>query len=74
MDISDQILRKLEDAPLQREIRPGMVVNIEQPGEYDSEEAKAKALANVHSAFNKHESTVSILTASKIVYMTYFHP
>ena len=36
-----------------------MVVSLEQPGEYDSEEAKAKALANVQSAFSKHESTVS---------------
>ena len=57
--MSAQILKKLEDAPLQREIHPGMVVSLEQPGEYDSEEAKAKALANVQSAFNKHESTVS---------------
>ena len=37
-----------------------MVVSLEQPGDYDSEEAKAKALANVQSAFNKHESTVSM--------------
>lgn len=37
-----------------------MVVSLEQPGEYDSEEAKAKALANVQSAFIKHESTVSV--------------
>ena len=59
MDISAQILKKLEDGPLQREIRPGMVVNLEQPGEYDSEEAKAMALANVQSAFSKHETTVS---------------
>lgn len=59
VDISDQILKQLEDGPLQREIRPGMVVNLEQPGEYDSDNAKAKALANVQSAFSKHETTVS---------------
>ena len=54
-DQSDQILRQLEDGPLQREIRPGVVVNLEQPDEYDSETVKAQALANVQSAFIKHE-------------------
>lgn len=57
-DQSDQILRQLEDGPLQREIRPGVVVNLEQPDEYDSETVKAQALANVQSAFIKHEEKV----------------
>lgn len=33
-DSSDQILKQLEDAPLQREIQPGVVVNLEDPNEY----------------------------------------
>ena len=33
-DSSDQILKQLEDAPLQREIQPGIVVNLEDPNEY----------------------------------------
>ena len=33
-DSSDQILKQLEDAPLQREIHPGVVVNLEDPTEY----------------------------------------
>ena len=32
-DSSDQILKQLEDAPLQREIQPG-VVSLEDPSEY----------------------------------------
>ncbi len=57
-DQSDKILQKLEDTPLQREIQPGVVVNLENPEDYDSEAAKAKALANVQSAFQKQISTV----------------
>ena len=33
-DSSDQILKQLEDMPLQREIQPGVVVNLEDPSEY----------------------------------------
>lgn len=33
-DSSEQILKQLEDAPLQREIQPGVVVNLEEPSEY----------------------------------------
>ena len=33
-DSSDQILKQLEDAPLQREIQPGVVVSLEDPSEY----------------------------------------
>ena len=33
-DSSDQILKQLEDAPLQREIQPGVVVSVEDPSEY----------------------------------------
>ena len=43
---------------MQREIRPGVVVNLEQPEDYDSEAVKAQALANAQSAFMKHEETV----------------
>ena len=57
-DQSAEILQKLEDAPLQREVRPGVVVNLETPEDYDSEAAKARALANVQSAFQKQQSTV----------------
>ncbi len=57
-DRSDKILRKLEDAPLQREIQPGIVVNLEAPEEYDSEAIKARVLANVQSAFQKQQQTV----------------
>ena len=35
-----------------------MVVNLEQPEDYDSETVKAQALANVQSAFIKHEEKV----------------
>lgn len=44
---------------MQREIQPGVVVNLENPEDYDSEAAKAKALANVQSAFQKQIKTVS---------------
>ena len=33
-DSSDKILQQLEDTPLQREIHPGVVVNLEDPSEY----------------------------------------
>ena len=58
-DVSGDILRKLEDAPLQREVLPGVVVNLENPGDYDSRAMKAKALANVEAALLKQEATVS---------------
>jgi len=57
-DQSDKILQKLEDTPLQREIQPGIVVNLEAPEDYDSEAAKERALANVRSAFQKQQQTV----------------
>ena len=60
-DVSGDILRKLEDAPLQREVLPGVVVNLENPGDYDSQAMKAKALANVEAALLKQEATVSEL-------------
>ena len=63
-DQSDKILQKLEDTPLQREIQPGVVVNLENPEDYDSEAAKAKALANVQSAFQKQLNTVWHLVSS----------
>lgn len=59
-DQSDKILQKLEDGPLQREIQPGVVVNLEAPEDYDSEAVKAKVLANVQSAFQKQQNTVSL--------------
>ena len=58
-DSPQEILQKLEDTPLQREVRPGMVVELEAPGEYDSEALKAQALANVQSAVSKQEEEVS---------------
>lgn len=57
-DQSHKILQKLEDAPLQREIQPGVMVNLEAPEEYDSEAVKAKVLANVQSAFQKQQYKV----------------
>lgn len=57
-DVSDRILQQLEDGQLQQEVRPGVVVPLEDPGEYDSEAMKAQVLANVHSAFRKQEQTV----------------
>lgn len=59
-DQSDKILQKLEDAPLQREIQPGVMVNLEGPEEYDSEAVKAKVLANVQSAFQKQQYKVRV--------------
>ena len=59
-DQSDKILQKLEDAPLQREIHPGVMVNLEGPEEYDSEAVKAKVLANVQSAFQKQQYKVRV--------------
>ncbi|XP_065883636.1 chromatin-remodeling ATPase INO80-like isoform X2 [Dysidea avara] len=56
-DSSDQILQQLEDTPLQREIQPGVVVNLEDPSDYDSEAVKAKVLANVQSAFSNQETS-----------------
>ena len=58
-DLSGEILRQLEDGPLQREVQPGMVVDLETPGEYDSQAMKAKALANVEAALVKQEKSVS---------------
>ena len=57
-DQSDKILRKLEDVPLQREIQPGVVVNLEAPEDYDSEVVKARVLANVQSAVEKQQNKV----------------
>ena len=59
-DQSEKILKKLEDAPLQREIKPGVVVNLENPEDYDSEAVKAQVLANVQSAFQKQQTTVRL--------------
>ena len=58
-DSSGEILRQLEDAPLQRELQPGVVVDLENPGDYDSEAMKIKVLANVEAALLKQEATVS---------------
>ena len=33
-DLSEEILKKLEDTPLQREVMPGVVVDLEHPDEY----------------------------------------
>ena len=33
-DSSEQILKQLDDASLQREIQPGVVVSLEDPSEY----------------------------------------
>ena len=33
-DASQDILKQLEDAPLQREVAPGVIVNLEDPEEY----------------------------------------
>ena len=60
VDLSDMILQKLNDAPLQREIRPGVVVNLEQPEDYDTDAIKARVLSNVQSAFKKHEQSVRV--------------
>lgn len=66
-DQSDKILQKLEDKPLQREIQPGVVINLEAPEDYDSEAAKAKVLANVQSAFLKQQFTVRGIKWNKVV-------
>lgn len=58
-DVSGEILQQLEDGPLQREVQPGVVVDLENPGEYDSEAMKVKALANVEAALLKQEANVS---------------
>ena len=55
---SESILRQLEDAPLQRELRPGVMVDLELPDEYDSDALKAQVIDNVQSAVRKHEETV----------------
>lgn len=60
-DLSGEILNQLDDAPLQREVQPGMVVDLENPGDYDSEAMKAKALANVEAALAIQEESVSQL-------------
>ena len=61
-DSSGEILRQLEDAPLQRELQPGVVVDLENPGDYDSEAMKIKVLANVEAALLKQVATVSLVT------------
>ena len=60
-DLSGEILKQLDDAPLQRELHPGVVVDLENPGDYDSQAMKAKALANVEAALVRQEETVSQL-------------
>ena len=59
-DQSDKILKKLEDKPLTREVRPGVTVNLEGAEEYDSDIAKAQALANVQTALKKQQNKVSL--------------
>jgi hypothetical protein len=63
-DRSDKILQKLDDKPLQREIQPGVMVNLEAPEDYDSEVVKAKVLANVQSAVQKQQNKVREVTES----------
>ena len=58
-DVSGEILKKLDDTPLQREVHPGVMVDLENPGDYDSYAMKAKALANVEAALIKQEASVS---------------
>ena len=55
---SEDILKQLEDMPLQREVRPGVVINLESPEEYDSNALKAQALANVQMAVVKQKAVV----------------
>lgn len=52
-------MRQLEDGPAQREVRPGVVVRLEEPGEYNSEEVKAQVMANVQTAMAKQHNLVS---------------
>ncbi len=59
LDNSEDILRQLEDGPAQREVRPGVVVSLEEPGEYNSEEVKAQVMANVQTAMAKQHHLVS---------------
>ena len=54
-DASKQILEKLDDGPLQREVRPGVFVNLEQPDDYSSSKMKEQALVNVKLAIERHE-------------------
>ena len=63
-DLSGEILKKLDDAPLQREVQPGVVVDLETPGDYDSQVMKAKALANVEAALVKQDVSVRQLGTS----------
>ena len=58
-DVSGKILKKLDDTPLQREVQPGVMVDLEGPGEYDSQAMKVKVLANVEAALVKQEASVS---------------
>lgn len=58
-DNSEMILQQLEDGPAQREVRPGVMVCLEDPGEYNSEEVKAQVMANVQTAVQKQQSLVS---------------
>lgn len=55
----EEILRQLDDTLLQRELRPGVVIDLEHPDEYDSSALKAQALSNVQSAFKMLEENVS---------------
>lgn len=65
----------MEDGPVQREVRPGVVVNIEDPEEYNSEAVKAQVIANVQSALQKQQNTVSSLccVCTHIVIMPYIN-
>jgi DNA helicase INO80 len=65
-DSSGEILRQLEDAPLQRELQPGVVVDLENPGDYDSEAMKIKVLANVEAALLKQVATNKSFDRKKI--------
>ena len=71
-DLSGEILRKLEDAPLQREVGPGIVVDLETPGDYDSRAMKARALANVEAALVQQEASVSDRISSVHNMFVYF--
>ena len=64
--MSGEILQQLDDTPLLREVQPGVVVELENPGEYDSEAMKAQALANVEAALQKQEETVSKLERRRV--------
>ena len=62
-DASKQILEKLDEGPLQREVRPGVFVNLEQPDEYSSSKMKEQALVNVQQAIELHEVTHKAFSA-----------